>query len=212
MHKRWKLVLFFMAFTCLAFAQPKGFTILQNDSSFRNKLAQTAKKTQTIKSEFTQEKNLNVLSEKITSKGLFKFKKNNKVRMEYTQPFKYLLVINGDKVMIKDAQKTNSFSSRSNKLFTVVNNIIIDCVQGTAPENKEFKSVVFKNDKSYLLQLTPVKKEMKEYFATISLYLDTKECSVVRIEMLEPSGYTTIINFINKEINAIIPDTDFTIY
>lgn len=212
MHKRWKLVLFFMAFTCLAFAQPKGFTLLQNDSAFRNKLTETAKKTQTIKSEFTQEKNLNVLSEKITSKGLFKFKKNNKVRMEYTQPFKYLLVINGDKVMIKDAQKTNSFSSRSNKLFTVVNNIIIDCVQGTALENKEFKSVVFKNDKSYLLQLTPVKKELKEYFATISLYLDIKECSVVRIDMLEPSGDTTIINFINKEINAIIPDTDFTIY
>lgn len=211
MLKRTLLILALFIPAIFAAAQPKGFTLLQNEAEFKNQLAEAAKSTQTIKSDFTQEKNLNVLSETIKSKGFFRFKKNNKVRMEYTQPFKYLLVINGEKVMIKDAQKTNSFSARSNKLFTIINNIVIDCVQGTALENKDFKPVIYKSEKNYLLQLTPVKKELKEYFTNISLYLDIKDCSVVKIDIQEPGGDNTVINFINKEINVTIPDADFTV-
>ncbi|HMT28361.1 MAG TPA: outer membrane lipoprotein carrier protein LolA [Bacteroidia bacterium] len=194
-----------------SFAQPKGFTPIQNVIEFKEQLSKAAKNTNSIKSNFVQEKNLNVLSEKIISKGEFKFKKQNKVRMEYTTPFKYLLVINNDKVMIKDSQKSNSFSSRSNKLFTVINNIIIDCVQGTALDNKDFRSAVFKSDKNYLITLTPVKKDLKEYFETINVYLDNKDFSVSKLDMMEPTGDNTIINFLNKEINATIPDAEFVV-
>ncbi len=211
MIKKYLLLVLFNAFVMAISAQPKGFTALPANNDFSVRLADAAKRTQTINSDFIQEKNLNVLSETITSKGTFKFKKTDKVRMEYTTPFSYLLVINGDKVMIKDSQKSNSFSSRSNKLFTVINNIVIDCVQGTALDNKDFTAKVFKNEKMYLLQLEPVKKELKEYFNHISLYLDIKDCSVLKIDMEEPTGDNTVINFINKKLNGTIPDADFTV-
>ena len=202
------LVLFLLAGFHLM-AQPNGYVAVTNIAEFRKKMSEAAAKTNSVKSDFTQEKNLNVLDEKIVSKGIFRFKKQKKVRMEYVTPFKYLFIINGEKVTIKDSQKSSSFSARSNKLFTVINNIIIDCIQGTALDNKDFTSTVFENDKNYLIVLKPVKKELKEYFNDISVSLDKKDLSVSKIDMVEPSGDNTVILFQNKEINATIPDAEF---
>ena len=59
-----------------------------------------------------------MLAEKITSKGKFWFKKESKVRMEYTQPYQYLMIINKDKVFVKDGQKENKISTKSNIILT----------------------------------------------------------------------------------------------
>lgn len=198
----------FVCFNC--FSQPTGFKPLADETAFRKKISTTAQSTLTIKSNFVQEKNIQVVSEKIISKGTFKFKKQNKVRMEYLQPYRYLLIINNDKVSIKDEQKTNSFSSKSNKLFTIINNIIIDCVQGTAMNNKNFTASVFSNDKNYLMILTPVKKDLGDFFKNISVYMDIKDGTVSKIDMLEPSGDNTVIIFTDKEINVSIPDAEFS--
>ena len=64
-----------------AFSQPKGYKTVADEAAFRRKVAETAKVTQTIKSNFIQEKNIQVVSEKIISKGTFRFKKQNKVVM-----------------------------------------------------------------------------------------------------------------------------------
>jgi len=192
------------------FSQPAGFKPMQDEAAFKQKLAESSRATNSIKSNFTQEKNLSLIEEKVISRGTFLFKKENKVRMEYTQPFKYLLIINGDKVIIKDQQKSNSFSAGSNKLFSAINNIIIDCVKGTALENKNFTHKLFSGEKNYLIQLSPVKKDLKEFFTSINIYLDKNDYSVANIDMIEPSGDNTFITFINKSINVNIPDAEFT--
>jgi len=192
-----------------AYSQPKGFKPVTDLPAFKQSMQATAISTQTIKCNFIQEKNLSVVSEKIISKGTFRFKKQNKVRMEYLQPFHYLLIINNDKVTIRDDQKTNSFSSRSNKLFTLINTIIMDCVQGTALDNKDFSSSVFTNEKNNLIVLSPIKKELQGFFQSIHVYLDVKDGSVYKIDMLEPSGDNTVITFTDKEINGPLPDSEF---
>ena len=42
-----------------------------------------------------------MLSEKIISKGKFWFKKDNLVRLEYVQPYQYLMIINKNNIFIK---------------------------------------------------------------------------------------------------------------
>ena len=205
------LLLFLLLTGMVCLSQPKGFKTIADDAAFRKKIADNAENTQTIKSNFVQEKNIQVVSEKIISKGTFRFKKENKVRMEYTYPYRYLLIINQDKVIIRDDQKTNSFSSKSNKLFTLINSIIIDCVQGTALDNKDFKAAIYANDKNYLLVLSPVKKGLKDFFENISVYLDIKDGSVLKIDLAEPSGDNTVITFTEKEINVPIADAEFNI-
>jgi outer membrane lipoprotein-sorting protein len=192
-------------------AQVPGFKTIGDELAFRKKFAEYSKGIQTIKSQFVQEKNLNVLSEKIISKGIFMFKKTNLVRMEYVQPFKYLLVINKDKITIKDAQKTNSFSSKSNKLFDHINQIVIDCMQGTALDNKDFKSQVFENEKQYLMVLKPQNKNLKQFFSSINIYIDRKDNSVNKIDMIESTGDNTVITFQNKQYNINLPDAEFVV-
>lgn len=192
-------------------AQYPGYSAIADAAKFKEQFSAASLKTTSIKSDFVQEKNLSMLSEKIVSKGKFWFKKANMVRMEYTHPFQYLMIINKDKVFIKDGQKENKVSSRSNKLFQQINRIMVDCMQGTALNNTDFRTRVFEGKSSYLVELAPVVKGLKEMFKTITVYVDKKDYSVMNLEMLEISGDNTVIKFINKELNSSLQDALFTI-
>jgi outer membrane lipoprotein-sorting protein len=192
-------------------AQYAGYSPVADLAKFKVDFAAAAKKTLSIKSDFVQEKNLSMLSEKITSKGKFWFKKESQVRMEYNQPFQYLMILNKDKVFVKDGQKENKVSAKSNKLFQQINKMMIDCMQGTALNNTDFKTRVFENKTTSLVELTPVVKGMKELFKFINVVVDKKDFSVVSIQMQELSGDNTTIRFTNKELNAALPDSLFAI-
>ncbi|HMG82841.1 MAG TPA: outer membrane lipoprotein carrier protein LolA [Ferruginibacter sp.] len=192
-------------------AQHAGYTAVIDLTKFKAAFMEVAQKTTTIKSDFIQDKNMSMLAEKITSKGKFWFKKNNQVRMEYTDPFQYLMIINQNKVYIKDGAKENTISTKSNKLFQQINKITVDCVQGTALNNPDFATKVFENKGGYLVELTPVSKSLKDYFSTINIIIDKKDYSVASIEMNESSGDNTTIKFVNKEMNTILPDALFYI-
>lgn len=194
-----------------AHAQRAGYTQLSDLGKFKQQFAEVAAKTNSIKSDFTQEKSLSMLSEKITSKGKFWYRKPNMLRMEYTQPFSYLMILNKDNVYIKDGQKENKVSTRSNKVFKQINKIVVDCIQGTALNSGDFKSAVYENKGTYLVSLSPVNKQLSEFFKTIEITVDKKDYSVNTIEMLEGSGDSTTLHFTNKEINANIPDALFAI-
>ncbi len=131
--------------------------------------------------------------------------------MEYKQPFTYLMILNKDKIFVKDGQKENKISTRSNKLFQQINKIMIDCMQGTTLSNPDFKTRVFENKNASLVELTPVTKGLKELFKKINVIVDKKDFSVSSILMLEISGDNTLIRFNNKELNASIPDALFII-
>ena len=192
-------------------AQYPGYTAVADMAKFKTTFAAAAQKTNSIKADFTQDKNLSMLSEKITSKGNFWFKKDSRVRMEYNQPFKYLMILNKDKAYIKDGQKESKVSTSSNKMFKQINKIMIDCMQGTALDNTDFKTRVFENKTNALVELTPVAKGMKTMFKSINVIVDKKDFSVVSIQMQELSGDNTIMRFTNKELNVAIPDNLFDI-
>jgi len=210
MHKI--IILIASLFTCFfSEAQYPGYSPVVDLVKFKTDFSAATQKTTAIKSDFVQEKNLSMLSEKIVSKGKFWFKKESRVRMEYNQPFQYLMILNKDKVFVKDGQKENKVSTKSNKLFQQINKIMIDCMQGTTLNNSDFKTRIFENKNTALVELTPVTKGLKELFKTIKVIIDRSNFSVSSIEMQELSGDNTIIHFTNKELNASIADALFTI-
>ena len=183
------LSLLFIASFSLANAQPSGYKIVKDLNPFKTKFNQESQSIFSITSDFTQTKNLKMLAEKIVSKGQFSFKKNNKVRMEYLTPYKYLLVINNNTIYIK----------KDNKL-------ILECVQGTVINNKDFNTSLFENETIFLLQLIPNKKEMKNLFQTIQIYIDKKNYTVNKLNLIEASGDNTELQFTNKNINPTLSD------
>ncbi len=205
------LLVFLTMITNLTFAQYKGFTAVENITQFKTTFSTESKKIQSIRSNFTQEKNLSVLEEKILSEGKFNFKRANRVRIEYQKPFQYLLIMNGDQILIKEHDKENKMNVKSNKLFQQVNRIVVDCVRGTILDNKDFSVRVFQNESSWLLEMTPSGKSLKEFFQTVLVYADKKDYSVSMIDLREPIGDNTLIRFTQKELNATISDDLFII-
>jgi outer membrane lipoprotein-sorting protein len=152
---------------------------------------------------------LTALTEKITSTGKFWFKRSNKVRIEYIKPYTYTMIMNGDKMLFRDDQKENKVNVRSNKLFQQINQIMIDCVQGTVLESKDFNVKVFEDEKTYLLEMDPTARSLREFFSTIVLKVDKKDFAANSIEMNERSGDRTTILFKDKNLNAQISDAVF---
>ncbi|KYP14577.1 outer membrane lipoprotein carrier protein LolA [Flavihumibacter sp. CACIAM 22H1] len=193
----------------LTYAQHKGFTAVTDPAAFRTAFSQKAAQVTTIRCDFTQEKHLSLLAEKILSKGKFWFKKETLVRMEYQHPFQYLLIINGKNIYIKDGQKENRVSVRSNKLFQKINQLTIDCIKGTVFSNPDFSVKAFENKQQYLVEMTPVSKDMLEFFSTILVRIDRSDYAVSSINMMEKGGDFTLISFHNKEVNQAIADAIF---
>jgi outer membrane lipoprotein-sorting protein len=192
-------------------AQYPGYTLVSNPESFKVSFSRATAPTISIQADFSQEKTLSMLSEKISSSGKFWFQKNNKMRMEYIRPYPYLIILNAGKIFIKDGQKENKVSAGSNKVFQQVNRILMDCVDGNMLNNADFQSRIFESGGSYLIELKPRVKNLKELYKNINIVIDKKDYSAGSIGIYEISGDQTMIRFQNKSINAPIPDSVFII-
>lgn len=190
-------------------AQYKGFTPVSDNASFSNSFTRESAKMNSLSCDFTQEKNLSLLAEKIVSKGKFWFRKEAQVRMEYQHPFQYLMIINGKQIYIKDGQKENRVSVKSNKLFQKINQLTVDCIQGTVFSNRDFSIRAFENKTEYLVEMTPVTKDMASFFSTIIVTISRADFTVNSINMMEKGGDNTLISFHNKTTNKVIPDALF---
>ena len=192
-------------------AQPKGFEAVKNISSFQQALSANNAAIKTISSDFVQTKSLALLSDKIKSKGKFFFQKEDKVRIEYTSPFSYLLVMNGGQVMVKDEQKTSKINTKNSKAMKSVNRIMIDCMRGTVFQNPDFKVAAYESNGAYLLSLVPANEAMKRMFKQIDVFMNRKNLEVNRLTMTETGGDYTDMDFVNTVHNAALNESLFKI-
>jgi len=175
-------------------------------------ITEATRNVTTIQSEFIQEKELSVLSEKIISKGIFYFKKEKQLRWEYLVPFKYLIIINKDKLLVRDDNSENRFNLQSNKVFREINNIIMGAIQGTLlDDTKNFQSSLFDENSCYLCKLVPINSKLKESLSEIWLYFNKNDYTVDKLDLRESSGDYTRITFVSKQINTPLPDEKFSV-
>jgi outer membrane lipoprotein-sorting protein len=208
-----KTLALILSFLCChtAWCQYPGYVLLSQPDSFKRSFSVSTASTSSIQCDFTQEKTLTMLSEKISSAGKFWFQKKDKLRMEYTRPFNYLLILESGKIFIKDGQKENKVSAGSSKVFQQVDRILIDCVSGNMLGNNDFQYRIFESANTFLIELKPIAKNLTALYKNINIVMDKKDYSVTSIEMSEVSGDNTIIHFQNRIINAHIPDSVFFI-
>ncbi len=206
------ITLVFLFFSTFLFAQiPAGYKSVKDTLAFKQKMEAQSKLVNTIESDFTQEKYLSVMSEKIITKGHFLFKKVNMLRWEYTTPLKYLIAINKDKMYIKDNGKVSKYDINSNKMFKSINEMMVNTVQGNLLTSKDYKAKYYENEKFYLLELTPLQKGAKDFLKVIQLYIDKTDYAVVKVKMIEPSDDYTMIDFSNRKTNQPIGDEKFIV-
>jgi outer membrane lipoprotein-sorting protein len=199
---------FIFLFAQVAISQ--NFKPVKDTAAFKQKVEKMSRETRSIESDFTQVKDLSMLSEKVVSKGHFYFQSQNNLRWQYNEPYKYVIVINKDKFLIKDENnKVKKYDMNSNKVFKEVNDIMISCVNGNILGSSKFSISYFENDKGYKMELVPTMKAMKESLKKINMYFDKNVTSVTKLEMVEKGDDITTIDFTNKKINGPIAPENF---
>lgn len=189
--------------------QMKKLTDLKD---FEARLLQEAKKIESIESSFTQIKYLDVFDEKITSKGMFYYRKSNKICMDYAQPMNYLIVINNNKLKIVSDGKKSITDLSSNKMMNQMQDMLTACMVGDLSQmSSDYAREYFEDARYYLVTIKPTNKAVKAYIDNIRIYLDKKDMSVHKLRLSETAANYTEYEFSNKKFNSLKDDAKFTI-
>jgi len=180
-------------------------------SFFKEKLETISRSTQSIACDFIQEKELVVLSEKIISKGVFFFKKDNNIRWEYIQPYRYLIIISNGQLFTRDDKNQKLYDIESNKMFQEMNKFISGCIQGDILKNeKDYTATYFESSVNYLVKLIPRDEKMRQMLNEVHIWFDKNDPTVSGLKMIESGEDYTKITFTNKKLNTEIPLEKFS--
>ncbi len=195
----------------LIHSQPEGYTPVSDPGFVTRKINEVSASTNSINSTFVQEKNISFIEEKIISRGILIYEKPDKLRLEYTDPFSYILIMNGGRMITDNGNKKSEYDLKSNKMFSEINDLIISSVQGNILNNPDFGSAIFENSEKVFIRLTPLNKELGKYIKTIDLYMDKKDYNVAELQITEQTDDYTLIRFTKKVINENIPPASFNL-
>lgn len=161
---------------------------------------------------FTQTKYLSLLSDKMVSEGKMYYKQPNKLRWEYTTPYKYLFIFNGNKVYVGNNSRKDVIDTNTNKVFKEVARIMMSTVTGTALSNSsDFSIDVADGNTQWQVTLVPKKKEMKKMFSKIDLLFNKSNLMISEINIYEKNNDRTNIKLKNIKNNGAVNETLFAI-
>lgn len=178
-----------------------------------DKLKTSTQSVKSLQTDFVQSKTISVLEETIESKGVMYYKSPGSIRWEYLSPNQYIFVVNNQKISVKAGESaTKKFDANANRFSKEISDIMLSGINGMEiVESKKFTPVFLSSDKLICIQLTPVKRQMRQMLSQISFFFDINTYAIQSIEMLDGNGDKTQIRFVNKKENIPVDDEKFTI-
>lgn len=201
-----------LLFTFVASAQAQQMRKVDNIQGFEKKLLQEAKTVQSIESDFTQVKYLDVLDTKVTSKGKFFYKKPSMICMDYARPMNYLIVINGGKIKIVSDGKKSVMNLTANKMMKEMQGMLTACMVGDLSQiSSSYHQEYFEDSNYYLVKIKPISRAVQAYINMIQIYLDKRDMSVHKLRLSETATNYTEYTFYNKKFNSLRDDSKFSV-
>jgi len=184
-----------------------------NDAQIRQRVNQAAAAMKTLQCDFVQIKHLKMLNEEMLAQGKMYYQQSNKLRWEYTNPYTYTFVLNGDKVLLKNQQRNDVIDVNQNKIFREIARIMMSSVVGNSLlDNKTFKTTITINNSEWIATQIPQRKDMRQIFQRIVLHFNP-QCAVVScVEMIEKNGDKTVINLKNIRTNETLNASIFAVH
>lgn len=210
--KRNGFLLFLCCFSLLQLQAQDGLKPLSSVSAFQERLKREAASISSIESDFTQEKYLDVFGEKVLSEGRFYYKRENKIRMDYTAPLDYQIVIQGTKLKIVSEGKTSIVNLGSNPMMNEMKGMLSACMVGDLGRmTAAYKQEYFETSTLYVVRIYPVAASVQAYIREITISFDKKDMSVQTLRLAENAKDYTEYRFTGKKYNTLVTDEKFTI-
>jgi len=175
------------------------------------KITAASKNMKTLVCNFTQTRQMTILSEQIVSHGKMYYSNDNRLRWEYSDPFN-ALIINGKRMgMLNDKGKT-AVSGAMAYLFKGISDVMVNGISGkNLTDKKRFDIEIFINKNDCNVILTPKQAQMKKAFSQITIIFSTKDYLAKKVIMNEANGNCTTIELTDKQLNTDIDGNLFDI-
>lgn len=207
-----KKILSILIMTLLFVATASAAMTQQQKQRVISQINQKVSKLSSMTCDFTQTKNLALLNNKMVSNGRMHYKRNNKLRWEYTAPYKYLFIFNGAKVYVGNKSRKDVIDTNTNKIFKEVARIMMSTVTGTALSNSSDFSIDVADGKTlWQVVLAPKRKDMKKMFKKIALNFTKSDMMISEINIFENNNDRTNIRLKNISTNGTVNESLFAI-
>lgn len=208
---RYVLIICLLAFT-LVHASAQRPADATESRKMVAEVCEAAAGMNSLQCDFVQVKQLSLLKTAMTSRGKMYYKGGKMLRWEYTAPYAYTFVLNGDRVMLKSSEKTDVVSVRSSKMFQQIARIMLNSVTGRClADESDFQVTMYDAGRQWEARLVPQQKEMAALFSEVRLYIDPELRMVTAVELQEQGGDTTRIEMKNVQKNGTIDDGVFSV-
>lgn len=188
------------------------YTHAQSRQLMLDAIASATAQTRDMECDFVQTKKIKLLNRSMVSRGHMSYRQPDKLRWEYTTPYTYVFVVNGNKVQILNNNRKDVIDVDRNRMFREIVNIMLGTVAGTSlGDRSSFRTTVTGTQTEYIATLVPQKKEMRQMYSNIILHFDPKAGVVSKIEMNEAKGDMTTIELRNIHKNRNLNDARFSV-
>ncbi len=169
------------------------------------KIDKAATGMKSMQCDFLQTKTMKMLKHDMVSKGVMYFKHPNQLRWQYTSPYDYIFILNGEKVNIKSTKSSQQIDVQKNKMFRQITGIILNSITGGNLKNSaDFTVEIYRSGKSHFARLYPKKKELKQIYQTIEIHFNPALTMVSSVRMTEKTGDVTVVQLQNVKTNIAI--------
>lgn len=191
----------------MLFSITTSFAQNYTEAQVRQRINAAASRMNTMQCDFVQTKSLKMLKSRMVSHGRMLYSKPTKLRWEYTSPYNYIFILNGQTVWMKNTQGSSKIDVAQSKMFKEITRIMMSSVLGTCVSNNRDFAVSLKGQgNSWKAVLLPKKNPLKQMFKTITVYFDMQKSEVNGVKMIDKNGDATSIVLknivINKPVNA----------
>ncbi len=163
------LAILFLTFPLIAGAQQWQSAGADDAATVLERVDAVVSSVGTMSCSFVQTKHTALLEEDLVSRGRMSVEAPATLVWEYTSP----------------APKTYTTNLNDNRRFQAM------------ARKKDFSREVFSGAKEWKIVLTPLKRDLKQLFAGIEVWMDKASGEFTRVVMTDPNGDTTKIEFSN---------------
>ena len=170
-------------------------------------IRESREKTKDFSADLLQEKKISLLKEKVISKGRIRFKKPDKISIEFFHPETSQMVYDGKTFLLyfKEEKMAERYQVQGNP---VVEKYLLFSKDPFQEKLAQWRIV---EDRETVLALEILPKVKDPLFVKTRMWISKKDWIITGMEMVEKNGDTTTLRYSNMRVNMGLADSDFEI-
>ena len=173
-------------------------------------LTKVAASMQSMQCRFVQEKTSSMLAEPQIAEGRMYYALPDRMRWEYTTPYAFALVVNGERIVKVTEGKAEVLDGNAGRMYQGMVNLIMGSASGKKLFDTAIFDVILYDDNGFWrADMTPKRRDMKRMFSQLVFRFDKKTNGISRVEFVSANGDVTSIRLEEIKVNEAIDDAFF---